>query len=556
MTARYDLVVIGSGPAGQKAAIQAAKAGRTVLVLEEDACVGGACVHYGTIPSKTLRETAVALLAFRRKSAGLIPLQIPPDLRLMSLLARKERVVEVHERCVRDQLSRNGIERWHGRARFTSPHELEVCFPSRERRAAWGESVVIATGSRPRNPENIPIDHENVLDSDSILSLAYLPKSLTVLGGGVIASEYASIFAALGVRVTMIDRADRPLMFLDPEVVERFTTSFERSGGRFLGGRTVLSVASDDFTGVTVSLDDGSTVSAEKLLCALGRIANVEALHIEAAGLTANARGLLTVDAVGRTAVPHIFAAGDVIGPPSLASAAMDQGRRVACEIVGLAGHEAVSTIPAGVYTIPEIASVGLSEAQAVETFGGALVGRARFEEIARGQIAGIEDGLLKLVADQRGERVLGVQIVGEGAAELIHLGQLALIGRLGIETFVDQNLQLPHARGGVSSGRVRGPQAARRAGRERRAASGRASVGAPVSASPSARSCGWRPRPRPEAVTVTVTVTVTQHGHGTPKIGARATDHGASPGRIERAIRAPCSASRVRGPGSGVGAG
>jgi NAD(P) transhydrogenase len=440
---RFDFVVIGSGPAGQKAAVQAAKAKASVVVIEDGAEVGGACVHRGTIPSKTLRETAVALGVLRRRSAGVLDVQPPEELKLASLMTRLEQVVASHQAVIADQLDRNGIARWHGRAKFASPHAVEVRGTDGVVRRATGKFVVIATGSRPRNPPGVPIDHEHVLDSDSILTLAYLPRSLAVIGSGVIATEYACIFAALGVAVTMIDRAPRPLAFLDEELVAEVSRAFGRAGGVYLGGRSAKHVVWDG-QDVISHLDDGRAVRAEKLLYCLGREANVAGLQLDAAGLAPNLRGLIEVDANCATKVSHIYAVGDVVGPPSLAATAMEQGRRAACHALGLPVPGSAEVVPAGVYAIPELATIGLTEAQARERHGGAVVGRARFAELARGQISGIEDGLLKLVCDGAGKRVLGVQIVGEGAAELVHVGQVAIVAGWDADAFVDHVFNFP----------------------------------------------------------------------------------------------------------------
>lgn len=443
MTDRYDVVVLGSGPAGQKAAIQGAKAGCRVAVVERGAAIGGECVHRGTIPSKTLRETAVALASFRRRSGNVFDLQMPEGTKVSSLMTRLDEVIHGHQQYIGDQLQRNGIDLLHGRARFVSPTELEVQSVQGTRRRIAGSTIVIAVGSVPRTPGNVPIDHENVLDSDSILSIQYLPRSLTVLGSGVIASEYASIFATLGVRVTMIDKTPRPLGFLDPELTTRFVDRFTASGGRFLGNVDVASVTTDGLE-VTTALADGQVVTADKLLCARGRVAAVDGLNLQAAGLGANANGLIEVDAHLRTAVPHIYAVGDVIGPPALATSAMEQGRRAVCHAVGLPPGAAGETMPVGVYTIPEMACVGIDEAAARKQYGDILVGRAAFKEIARGHIANASDGFLKMVADAEGTRVLGVQIIGEGATELVHLGQLAMIGRLPVEAFIENIFNFP----------------------------------------------------------------------------------------------------------------
>ena len=440
----FDLLVIGSGPAGQKAAIQAAKAGRRVLVIERERAVGGACVHRGTIPSKTLRETAVALVSMHRRLGGVVDLALPSDLQIASLMTRMEAVVGAHERFLDDQLRRNGVTVWRGRARFTSPHALEVETPGEGRRCASAELIVLACGSRPRAPAGMPIDHHHILDSDSILSMTYLPASLTVLGAGVIATEYASIFAALGVEVTMIDRGPRPVAFVDPELSRTFVESFERGNGRFIADAKVARIAYDGVGAVVTTLEDGTVVESEKALVALGRIANIDGLDLERAGLQANARGLIDVDAAGRTAVPHIYAAGDVVGPPSLASASMEQGRRAARHALGLSLGAAVETIPLGIYSIPEMSSVGATEAETIAREGAAVVGRARFDEIARGQIAAIPDGMVKLVADADGRKLRGVQIIGEGACELIHVGQMALLAGWEVDAFVENVFNFP----------------------------------------------------------------------------------------------------------------
>jgi NAD(P) transhydrogenase len=439
----YDLIVIGSGPAGQKAAVQGAKQGRRVAIIEQGVGVGGACVHHGTIPSKTLRETAAALASFRRRTGDQLPFEIPETLKVASLMARLDQVVHAHEAYIGAQLARNAVTQIHGRARFLSPHELEVTAVSGTRTTLQAPLIVIAVGSQPRTPPNVPVDHENILDSDSILSLVYLPRSLTVLGAGVVASVYASIFTALGVAVTMIDKGDVPLGFLDPELTSRFREQLEAAGGRFLGGRTVTTVATDGVVAHT-TLDDGTVLTADKVLCALGRVAVLGPLNLAAAGLAPTARGLIAVDEHCRTAVPHIYAVGDVIGPPGLAASAMEQGRRAVCHALALDPGPPAETIPLGIYTIPEMSSVGITEAQAVARHGGAWVGRARFAEIARGHIMNNPEGFLKMVVHPDGETLLGVHIIGEGATEMIHLGQMALVAHCPVETFVENIFNFP----------------------------------------------------------------------------------------------------------------
>jgi len=444
MPTDYDIIVIGSGPAGQKAAIQGAKAGRRVLVIEQSSRVGGACVHHGTIPSKTLRHSALTLLNFKRHFGAIVPLTLRPDLELGSLMSHLDHVVRAHERYMADQLARNGIDQWHGRARFLTPQRLEVLALDGSCTRVTGEHMVIATGSRPRTPEDIPVDHEHILDSDSLLSMLYLPASLTVLGAGVIASEYASIFASLGVQVTMIDRSERPVSFLDPELADCFVRGFAANGGRYLAQQEIATVVWDGASTVITTLKGGAEVRSEKLFCALGRLPNLNGLNIMAAGVRLTERGFIAVDEHCQTSTPHVYAVGDVIGPPSLASCAMEQGRRAMRHALGLAVGNPPEMIPIGIYTIPEIASVGLNEHEARQRYGGIVVGRAPFAELARGQIGGITDGLLKLVADAQGQRLLGVQIIGEGATELIHVGETGLLAGCNVDAFIDHIFNFP----------------------------------------------------------------------------------------------------------------
>ena len=443
VTKQFDFIVIGSGPAGQKAAVQAAKTGRKVAIIERDAHLGGACVQRGTIPSKTLRENALRV-THMRQNAKLANFDLGEDVEMSTLINRLDEVVKAHDGYMRRQISRNNIEWIHGRARFVDQHSLAVDTVHGECLQLSALHFMIASGSYPRTPDNIAIDHEHIFDSDSILSILYLPKSLTVLGGGVIASEYASIFQALGVKVTMIDKYPRPLGFLDADLTDKFIRSFAAMGGTWLGNTTVETASWDGLSQVDCLCTDGSIIRSEKLLCAAGRVANVQGLNIEKAGLSLNDRGLIPVDEYLQTAVDNIFAGGDVIGPPSLASAAMEQGRRASCNALGVSIGKITNMIPVGIYSIPELSSVGLSEQDARKRYGDIIVGKALFEEIARGQISGMQDGMLKIVADNAGKKILGVMIVGEGATELIHIGQMAMINNNDVDVFVDSIYNFP----------------------------------------------------------------------------------------------------------------
>lgn len=439
----FDVVVIGGGPGGQKAAVQAVKAGARVLVIEREQSVGGECVRRGTIPSKSLRHSAMVHLRWMKEFAG-TDQPVRCGSTLAALIAHQGQVTRGHEEYMSRQMSRNGITVWRGHASFLSPSELSVRAIDGSRRRVSTRFVVIATGSRPRTPPNVPVDHENILDSDSILALPYLPETLTVLGGGVIASEFATFFGALGVRVTMLDRSERPLAFLDPELTGRMVADFERTGGRYLGKSALRSVAFDGVSRVVTTLEDGTEVESEKLLCALGRTAQVSGLDLAKAGLSVNARGTIDVDANCRTAVETIYAVGDVIGPPALAATSMEQGRRAVRHALGLEGLQTRGFTPVGIYTIPEMATVGLSEAEARAQLGGCIVGRARFEELARGLINGDERGLIKLVCAPDGRKLLGAHIIGDGATELIHVPQMALSSDADIDLFLESIFNFP----------------------------------------------------------------------------------------------------------------
>ena len=439
---KFDLIVIGSGPAGQKSAVQAAKLGKRVALVERDRYLGGACVHRGTIPSKTLRENALRV-THMRANAKLSNFSLSENLEMSVLINRLDEVLKAHDGYMEKQMSRNHIERLHGCAEFIDKHHIKLIQPLGDPITLESEQFIIATGSYPRAPDNIPVDHEHIYDSDSILSMLYLPKSLTVLGGGVIASEYASIFQALDVKVTMVDKYPQPLGFLDSDLTNNFVHAFETMGGSWVGNTTVSKVFWDG-TQIVTECEDGNIIYSEKLLCAAGRIGNTRSLQLENIGLALNKSGLISVNENLQTDVDNIYAAGDVIGPPALASTAMEQGRRVSCNAYDVPIGNMSQMIPTGIYGIPELSSVGLSEKAAREQYGDIIIGKAIFEEIARGQISGIQDGMLKIVCDSEGRKLLGVMIVGEGATELVHIGQMALLANADVDIFVESIFNFP----------------------------------------------------------------------------------------------------------------
>ena len=412
-------------------------------MIEREPGVGGACVYRGTIPSKTLRESALHMDQMKR-SPTTLDMQPLSTTMVSNLMRRLDEVVTSHGDYMMNQLTRNGITLFHGRAQFRSDSVIEMLTVDGITQTLTADTIVIATGSRPRAPVDIPIDHEHVLDSDSILSMIYLPRSLTVLGGGIIASEYASIFAALGVQVTIIDRADRPLQFFDAELIRTFVQSFEQAGGRYYGAQSIRDVRWDGISQVVTTLQDGQVITGDKMLVALGRQANLEDLNLSATGLTVTEKGTLAVNEHCQTAIPHIYGVGDLIGPPGLASSGMEQGRRAVCHALGLPEGRSANAIPIGIYTVPEMSSIGLDEAAGRKRYREVIVGRSRFNEIARGQISGIQNGLLKMIADPTGEYILGVQIIGEGATELIHVGQMALQHAATVDSFVETIFNFP----------------------------------------------------------------------------------------------------------------
>lgn len=439
----YDVVVIGSGPGGQQAALQAAEAGQRVAIVERGRQVGGACVYTGTIPSKTLREAALSLVSMKRQAAA-FKVTLHDGLEVASLMDRLEQVLTAYGTTLAAQLERAGVTSYHGRGQLVGDRRIAIRHVDSTTSVIQGKAIVLATGSRPRKPPEIPVDHEHILDSDSILSMLYLPQSLTVLGGGVIACEYASIFAMLGVKVTIIDRGGRPLAFMDEELTRRFVTTFERHGGRYLGEQQIEQVEWDGATQVVTRLASGEIIETDKMLVALGRFANVEGLGLETEGVVQGRRNLITVNAHYQTSVPYIYAVGDVIGPPSLAASSMEQGRRAMCHLQGRDPGHAFNMVPIGIYGVPELGSVGLSEDEACDQHGEILVGRADFEHVARGQIGGIEGGMLKLIARAGDLKLLGVHVVGDGATELVHVGQMALLNGNSVRVFLENIFNFP----------------------------------------------------------------------------------------------------------------
>jgi NAD(P) transhydrogenase len=439
----YDLICVGSGPAGQKAAIQAAKAGFRAAVVEREPQVGGACLLTGTIPSKALREQA---LRYRRMqgSASSLCVELHGDAPLSALLEGVDAVIAAQDRYLQAQLARNHVDLIRGRAIFLESDRIEVQHVDGLSTVLSAPGILLATGSRPRHLAAIEVDHEHVLDSDSILSLPYIPRTLIVLGSGVIACEYASIFVALGCKVTLVDKAPEPLSILDPPLRQGWLSAFRAAGGEYRGGAEVVGARFDGFSQVEVSLQSGASLQAEIVFAAFGRVANLNGIGLERLKLAINSRGHVAVNERYETNIPGIYAAGDAIGPPALACAAADQGRRAALAAFGLPPPSATHLVPTGVYTIPEIACAGLTQVEAATLGVDIVVGRADFAEVARAHIAGEATGFLLLICERSSARVLGVQALGEGATELVHLGQAAVATAQTIDFFIDQVFNFP----------------------------------------------------------------------------------------------------------------
>ena len=445
----FDLVVIGSGPAGEKGAAQAAYFGKRVAVVEREARPGGASVHTGTLPSKTLRETALYLTGFRRGELYGISLALDRRASLRRMAGRLRAVTGRQEEQILRNFGRHRIVLVKGRARFLGPKLVGVFDAAgAEVRRLAAEVVLIATGSSPVPPRGVGFADPDVVDSDRILDLDRIPDRLAVVGGGVIGCEYASLFAALGTRVTLIEGRDRLLGFLDAELSAALAVALERMGAEILLGDAVESigrVAGKKRDALRVRLGSGRVVAADRVLFSAGRRGNIEGLDLARAGLSADDRGRISVDADFRTAVPGVCAAGDVIGFPALAATSMEQARIAVCRAFGFPFKTAPARLfPYGVYTIPEIAAVGSSEEELVRTGRAFEVGRARYENNARGQITGELDGFVKLVFDPAARTLLGAHLAGSGATELVHIPQVVMAHGGTIDEFVDMVFNFP----------------------------------------------------------------------------------------------------------------
>ena len=444
MTTHYDLVVIGSGPAGEKGAAQAAYFGKRVALVERAGHPGGAGINTGTVPSKTLRETALYFSGLRQRGLYGIDYSLKDGLTVADFMYRKQIVVENEWKIIQRNLDRHEIEVVWGGASLKDAHTVHVRQTSGEEIDLDAGIILIATGSSPHHPEGIPFDHRLIYDSDSILRMSQIPKTMAVVGGGVIGCEYASIFTALGVRVTLVESRNRLLPFADGEIADRLQHYLEGLGLRFIFNDRVLDVQTGD-DHVHLALQGGEQLQCDIALFAAGRQSNVQGLGLETVGVQLGNRGLILVNDKYQTSVPNIYAAGDVIGFPALASTSMEQARVAMVHAFGLRYKEQVSPIlPLAIYTIPEISMVGMSEGECREKNIPCMAGRAYYENNPRGQIIGDLSGMIKLVFSPADKKLLGVHLIGEMSSELIHIGAQVMATGGTIDAFINAVYNYP----------------------------------------------------------------------------------------------------------------
>jgi NAD(P) transhydrogenase len=434
----FDLIVIGSGPAGQRAAIQGAKAGKKVALVEAHPAWGGACVHVGTLPSKSLRESVYRYSLSARGTlgreaehhVGVSRKKVLPE--MSRLMRRAQRVIRDEGAVISNQLTRNGVQMIHGRARLLSANDVEVQRP-KSREVLTADFIIIATGARPVAPVHLGVDGKKVLDSNSILSLKKLPKSLVVLGAGIIGCEYASMLSIAGTKVTLVDRRQEILASVDREIVNHLVERMATDGVEILLGCEATRIDRPPKGGLRIHLSNGRKISSEIALVAQGRFGNTDGMGLHEVGVRTDERGLIQVDQHFRTDIPNIYAVGDVVGPPALASTSFEQGRIACCHAfqlpdgAGYVDYTMPIFFPYGIYTIPEISMLGQTEEELIALKADFVVGRSKYRELARGQIVGDRWGILKLLVDRKTRKLLGVHIVGDNAAELIHIGQAVM---------------------------------------------------------------------------------------------------------------------------------
>lgn len=440
----YDLVVIGSGPAGQKGAICAAKMRKKVAIIDRERTIGGVCVHTGTIPSKMFREAVLYLSGFRQRTFYGRGYSLKDRIQMSDLIFRAQSVMSREVEVIKAQLRRNYVDTFSGDAHFVDPHTIEIG-SSEGTQQLRAQHILIACGTRPAHTDDIPIDAKRLFDSDQVHCLEEIPRELIVVGAGIIGLEYASMFAALGVKVTLLDQRPVLLDFVDREIIESLCFQLRQLGTVFRLGEKVVSVGFDeDRSQVFAKLESGKLVRAQALLYSIGRQANSDKLNLDAVGIKPDGRGKLKVNDHYQTEVPHIYAAGDVIGFPALASTSMEQGRLASCHMFGKPSKMVSNLIPYGIYAIPEISMVGATEEELTKKKAPYEIGLARYSELAKGQMLGDEQGLVKIIFEPDSLKLLGVHIIGDRAAEIVHIGQAVLAMGGTIEYFRDTIFNYP----------------------------------------------------------------------------------------------------------------
>ena len=439
----YDLVVIGAGPAGEKAAVQAAYFGKRVAVVECAPEPGGAGTHTGTLPSKTLRETAMYLSGYRSRDIYGVAVELEPAATLQRLMSRKSHIAGSESLRIRANLERHRVAYLQGFGRLAGAHAVDV-FSKEGTQRLHAQVILVATGSRPSNPKEFDFNDDRIHDSDEILTIERIPGSLTILGAGVIGCEYACMFAALGVKVTLVDARAALLTFLDDEMVAQLTASMRRMGIELRLG-CGWSGARREGERIVTRLADGATLEAEELLYAAGREGRTRELNLDSVGIVPDKRGYLVVNARYQTSVPSILAVGDAIGFPALAATSMEQGRVAVCHAFGFGYKQSMAELlPYGIYTIPEVSALGETEAGCRAKGIACAIGRAFYAENARGKIAGDTEGLLKLVVERGTRRLIGVHVIGERATEMVHIGQAVMHLGGTVDAFIEMVFNFP----------------------------------------------------------------------------------------------------------------
>ncbi|TKS59908.1 MAG: NAD(P)(+) transhydrogenase [Nitrospira sp.] len=441
--AHYDLLVIGTGPAGQKAAVQAAKLGKKVSIIERKAVVGGVCINTGTIPSKALREAVLYLSGVRQRTLYGADYRLKKTITIEDLAFRANHVIKNEIQIVQNQMARNRVDMISGSASFLDPHRLRI-HQSTGAIEHTADFIVIAVGTEPARPSDVPFDGDSVIDTDGLLTLKRIPDSIVIVGGGVIGTEYASILATMGVPVTLIDKRPRLLEFVDAEIIQAFQQQMKDIGVTLYHEEEVLAIKKEPDNQIHVCLQHAHPIQTSTLLYAIGRVGATKGLNLEAVGLKPDDRCRLIVNEHFQTAIPHIYAAGDIIGFPALASTSMQQGRHASCHAFGHPDHIDTDLLPYGIYAIPEISMVGRTEEELAKTDVPCGVGIARYREIARGQLIGDVNGMLKLLFHRQTKELLGVHAIGEGATELIHIGQAVMAYHGRIDYFIDTVFNYP----------------------------------------------------------------------------------------------------------------